>query len=1239
MIRLHRIEAEDFKSYKGHQVLGPFKEFTAVIGPNGAGKSNLMDAISFVLGVRAQNLRGNQLKDLIHGANSGKNLKKGSVSAVFIDPEGKEVVLKRTVSSSGSSEYKINGKTCTWDEYNSKLKGYGINIKTRNFLVFQGDVESIAQKNPKELTSLFEEISGSGELKAAYEESMAEKEKAEQTTLLNFQEKKRINAEKKQFREQKEEAERFEKLIKKKNDTKEQHTLFQLYQYDKERQAISSEKNKLEAELKRQEPLIEKYGDQIESKKKEQAEVKKGISSVEKESGSLEKNLNKQRPKCIKTQEQIKHARSRLEQSKKNFKKAEATHANHSEEITALERELEEIVNVAKDYEAYILKQSEEQEEDMSLQEDLLEEYNALREEATRKTVNMRKEIEKIKREQTTSKAEIERLNGKKDELTERKEHLIESGKQLEQRKEKLEVYVNSNIQTVNKLKNELVVLSKTVKEAAERHRNITQKLEMCQSQLREAKADRMENERDAKMNDCLANLKRLFPGVHGKLHDLCKISNPKKYQVAISVALGKNIDAIVVDNAKTGMECIRYMKEQHAGTATFIPLESIEAKQANERLRHLGHDSKLAIDLLQFEQSISRAILYACGDTIVCDNLDIARKLCFSGNERVKAVTLDGTVIRKSGIITGGLNDIQSKNSKWDEKKVQKLKSDRENFLKDLNELSKKKKKDGDEQQLQSQISGLENRLKYANVDLKLTIEKFEKNENEIASTTKEMEKIEPALAKFTKSEKSFDASILKVQSRMDVLERNIFDQFCSKINVDNIAEFESKNLKKSQDIAKRRLELANQQSRLKNQLEYERSRNTEGPVKKLKASIAADKDALETLTAEEKAYIKVIEDNEERLSSLRKQKNELKVSGDEKEVEIQEIKKLRNAKLKEKLNLEKLKDAKITALINIRQKKHEQLKVCKLEDIRISFARGSLDDVEEGVGFSNEEDASRPSGEEDAMDVDEAANSQTFPPEDTIEPNYDSLPRKLREIKSKDDVERILEEFVEEVKSINSEIEKISPNMKANDKLEDVKNKLKASEDEFEHARQNAKGATDLFNKIKARRYELFNAAFTHISARIDQVYKELTKNPLQPLGGTAYLSLENSEEPYLHGVKYNAMPPMKRFRDMDQLSGGEKTVAALALLFAIHSYQPAPFFVMDEIDAALDNANVNKVSNYIRLCSGRKDFQCIVISLKDTFFEKAESLVGVYRDQNKDCSGCLTVDLTQYEEGPLK
>jgi structural maintenance of chromosome 1 len=251
-----------------------------------------------------------------------------------------------------------------------------------------------------------------------------------------------------------------------------------------------------------------------------------------------------------------------------------------------------------------------------------------------------------------------------------------------------------------------------------------------------------------------------------------------------------------------------------------------------------------------------------------------------------------------------------------------------------------------------------------------------------------------------------------------------------------------------------------------------------------------------------------------------------------------------------------------------------------------------------------------------------------------DVAKIDFSKLKGELRARLSSDrDEKKIRSTFELKLSKIFSDIDQMAPNMKAEAALENVSNRLKDTGTEFEDAKTKARDAVAAFNKIKAERSKVFNKAFVAIDTALKVIYKDLTRSTKHPLGGNAYLSLDDSDEPYLGGLKYNAMPPMKRFRDMEQLSGGEKTVAALALLFAIHSFKPAPFFVMDEIDAALDNVNVLKVCNYIRSRTG--DFQCIVISLKDMFFELSESLIGVCRDVGVGASRTLTLDLKKFDQ----
>ncbi|XP_033367699.1 structural maintenance of chromosomes protein 1A-like, partial [Parus major] len=203
---LKLIEIENFKSYKGRQIIGPFRRFTAIIGPNGSGKSNLMDAISFVLGEKTSNLRVKTLRDLIHGAPVGKPAASRAFVSMVYSEEGAEDRTFARVIVGSSSEYKINNRVVQLSEYSEELEKLGILIKARNFLVFQGAVESIAMKNPKERTALFEEISRSGELAPEYDKRKKEMVKAEEDTQFNYHRKKNIAAERKEAKQEKEEV-------------------------------------------------------------------------------------------------------------------------------------------------------------------------------------------------------------------------------------------------------------------------------------------------------------------------------------------------------------------------------------------------------------------------------------------------------------------------------------------------------------------------------------------------------------------------------------------------------------------------------------------------------------------------------------------------------------------------------------------------------------------------------------------------------------------------------------------------------------------------------------------------------------------------------------------------------------------------------------------------------------------------------------------------------------------------
>lgn len=268
-----------------------------------------------------------------------------------------------------------------------------------------------------------------------------------------------------------------------------------------------------------------------------------------------------------------------------------------------------------------------------------------------------------------------------------------------------------------------LLGLEELVVEMAKRRIDeINKELNQVMEQLGDARIDRQESSRQQRKAEIMESIKRLYPGsVYGRLIDLCQPTQ-KKYQIAVTKVLGKNMDAIIVDSEKTGRDCIQYIKEQRGEPETFLPLDYLEVKPTDEKLRELK-GAKLVIDVIRYEPPhIKKALQYACGNALVCDNVEDARRIAFGGHQRHKTVALDGTLFQKSGVISGGASDLKAKARRWDEKAVDKLKEKKERLTEELKEQMKAKRKEAELRQVQSQAHGLQMRLKYSQSDLEQT-------------------------------------------------------------------------------------------------------------------------------------------------------------------------------------------------------------------------------------------------------------------------------------------------------------------------------------------------------------------------------------------------------------------------------------------------------------------------------------------------------------------------------------
>ncbi|KAF8882368.1 condensin complex subunit SMC1 [Gymnopilus junonius] len=1180
---LVRIELCDFKSYRGRQTIGPFMNFTSIVGPNGAGKSNLMDAISFVLGRLA---RDNAEDGSAAGGSDNEQekgegtAKKAWVMAVYLDEEKKEWTFQRTISTTGASEYKLNGKV--------------------NFLVFQGDVEAVASQSPRELSRLIEQISGSLELAAEYDKAKEAQERATENATFNFTKRRGIAGEIKQYKEQNLKRIERDQLILDRLLTKLYH--IDLGIEDNTRAIVK--KNKELAGLRQEQKEHDK---ELDAARADQAKARTAVMQKEKNIKKADKALEAKKPELVATEAQITHATRKMNNAEKSKDELVKNKKQLEVKVNALQQEL---VTVRKAAQKAQEEQRKASQHNVALSEDNLEEYRNLKASSSVLAVDERQSLESLTREEKTAARALAQLSEKEQGFKEKKAQRSEELSSLNEKRQELEEKIDS-LQTelahvrqeLDNQQSERARITKLQLEADEKLQNIYQ-------QLLQAGVDRHESEKEAKFKETLASLQRLFPGVRGRIIDLCKPS-ARKYTTAISVILGRNTDAIVVDEEKTAIDCIEYMRTQRAGQATFIPLDTIQVKPVNDKFRSFTKGARLAVDLVQYEPAVERAIHHACGNALVCDTMEIARYVCYEKGQEVKAVTLEGTIIHKSGLITGGRSTHNS-DKKWDEKDVQGLIRVRDTLLAEQRELSKQKPRGKTDEALVNDITRLEANITVAKDDLRACKLRLTGIKDELKHIDKELKTVSPELKKARTTHANLQARIEQFLTVINAAEDGLFAPFCQKIGVINIREYEERQLKLAQEESQARLRFDTQIARLTNQAAFENEGLT-AATERL--------ERLEVLINNEKANLTKLE--EQRVAAERDiAASETVEVLDEKTKVVEHVKK---TGMKASKVLDQALKEIATCNDEIEKLALERsalYRKCRLEEIKLPLLEGDLKNVpmEENLR------------EEMAMDVDEDENGTQRP---KVAADYGiQVDFQFIDDDPNEDPAETLARLDKEIGDKAAEIERMAPNMKAMERLDDVETKLEETEREAEKARKDSKAARDHFHDVKKRRCDLFNKAYSHISERIDDVYKELTKGKASPMGGVAYLSLEDSEEPYNAGIKYHAMPPMKRFRDMEQLSGGEKTVAALALLFAIHSYQPAPFFVLDEVDAALDNTNVAKVANYVR-AHASDTFQFVVISLKGSLYEKGHSLVGIYRDQEVNSSRTLTLDLTQYDD----
>ncbi|EEB05847.2 condensin complex subunit Cut3 [Schizosaccharomyces japonicus yFS275] len=1175
-LRLH-----NFKSYAGTQIIGPFDySFSAIVGPNGSGKSNVIDALLFVFGFRASKLRQSKLSALIHNSAAYPSLNSCSVEIVFsevIDTDDGVIPVDNSVPSSRISIRRTAFKNNTSKYF---LNNKGVDLDHKRFLILQGEVESIAQMKPRALNDnddglleYLEDIIGTSKYKTAIEESQEQLVGLNDVCLEKEHRFKLVENERSALERQKTEV--VTHLLKENTLALKRSALYQLYlmEFGNKKSLLQGVINNLNENLESGRQKYKVNEDKIQELNSELQQLQQSSVSATKKEAELKAIYRKNEQKLVQTEELLKHLRSKL---KKLIKQMDSTTLKHSAAKSSLENHEETIKDKFAELQSVKGKLETEQKQLSITMENLRE-----------KTKDISNEIEAKQKLLAPSKEEINRLESEKQVASAELNVIYENENAVRKSLEDLDVQYNqlregySTAKTEYKSKLEVLAKEKEQleqeKATLSQHEPIMQKLRAklrsCQVQVDEIRSSLQASKNRGSVLNGLTQLHQAgkLPGFFGRLGSLGVID--QRYDVAITTACPA-LNHIVVENVETGQRCIDYLRRHNLGRASFILLDKL-ARRNLSRISTPENSPRL-FDLIKFkDEKFAPAFYSVLQNTLVANDLEQANRLAY-GAKRWRVVTLEGQVIDKSGTMTGGGNRVfrggmSSKlSADYSSQTLQIQESEKSKIEAEFNELTHKCN------QLSSSISS---------------------RENKIPELEMEISKLAMDVSSMKQKKKNLQSIILETQEKLD----------------------------RSKETEVRINKLNDIISKVEEKIEAIRSKNsvTEAAIKSLQDKIMdiggitfrLQKSKVDDLT-EQRNFLQEIIDN----SDFEKQKIVQEITRLSKEISKVED---------EKARLEREVSDKESSMESLRKRaKESEAEYEEVQRSNESF-REKLKDLNNQL---EEERSLVLAGKESELKIENQLKEHTSSLKE-----LDSSIRHYSNLRSKLSLHDVAD-FVDEKAEYISELQEYS-----NDELGDMdKNSLKQEIAELKQKTENVEVDVNVLEEYKSRQVEAskrenelkdevlrrdelkkkiddlnalrldeFMAGFNAISKKLKEMYQIIT------MGGNAELELVDSLDPFSEGVVFSVMPPKKSWKNISNLSGGEKTLSSLALVFALHNYKPTPIYVMDEIDAALDFKNVSIVANYIK--ERTKNAQFIVISLRSNMFELASRLVGIYKTAN--------------------
>ncbi|XP_011645211.2 structural maintenance of chromosomes protein 1A-like [Pogonomyrmex barbatus] len=794
------------------------------------------------------------------------------------------------------------------------------------------------------------------------------------------------------------------------------------------------------------------------------------------------------------------------------------------------------------------------------------------------------KEINNLMRDKQADHDKLDNKNRCKHELEDKVKRIKLSKEDLETRLKKLQNLDAEFKATLMDKKARIQELGQKIIETENKLLNLENDIAKISEELSEAAIDHDTVSQEVKKNNIIKMLKQFHSGIYGRISDLCKPIHPR-YNVAITKVFGKNMDAIIVDMQQTAIQCIQFLKEQKIGVERFLPLDSIKTVYLNESLRAIKDPIhvKLLYDVLEISSVfIKKAVLFITQNILVCETAEDAETMAYKTDENktYSCVSLDGCFYHKDGTISGGQTDLIVKAKQWEKQQIFALKERKAQLIQELRNLPKIFVMQSELDALNIEIEGLTLRNNYIEIDIKDT-------ENKIVRIHEELDALDRELLGLNKDE--------------------IFVDFCKDINIPDISYYEKNNLRTYQERKNKQLELEKQYDHIENQLRFENENDTESKILKWKHFLE------QAETEWNKAYQQECHEKM-KIKQAKSKMSVLKDSYVKEKNNIENVeKKLAQYKLQidviGKLYLDNQK-AHIAIRSKIEQKQIECntiLNECKIEDIVIPKLQTSH----------------RPENE----DIFTYSSSLSTDSKISMKIDFSRFPQDIRNCVEEDMTKQLSEELIK----IQTELNNIlKPNLNIDEKIDSITDQMQEININLRNCRKKSDEIRTQFELVKAKRYKLFSDYLEQVAAEIDSTYKNLVHD----MSAQAIIFSDNLEEPYIGNIIYNCIVPSKGFLPLQYLSGGEKSLASLALFFAMQRDKQIPFLIMDEIDAALDKTNIKNVIRFIQ--SQLNTTQLITISLRRQLYSNADVLIGVtlIPDEKHSNSNVFAISLNGYK-----